>query len=240
MKALSILGWASALLTLALPLSSADAKLVLGQVVSETGQPLAGVRIDHYGASYSNIRTNGQGEFEVRTNAPVIVLRKAGFAAIRVRTDQEQKMPIVMTTAALSAPRCSRVCDPGLRNSSLCFPLVKGVTATKPGRDVDYTVLGYVARIARNKGAIMHGEGPSWSKGLPSDRDVWESTEYSERDYPYINDDLMLIDAKGKSPDGTRWRYVGIFGESASYNRISSAAVSSLLDHVLDGVCLIR
>ena len=45
-----------------------------------------------------------------------------------------------------------------------------------------------------------------WDFGLPSDRDVWESTEYSERDFAY-DIDSMVIEAKGEE---ARWNALAL------------------------------
>ena len=82
----------------------------------------------------------------------------------------------------------------------------------------------------------MHGQGSSWSLGLPRDRDVWESVEYSERDY-VLGDDILIVDAKGRKSDGTLWRNIGEVGESAFYET-ADPAVAALLDRVLDGFCI--
>jgi hypothetical protein len=134
------------------------------------------------------------------------------------------------------APPCKPPCDTGL-HSSFCFPLVKGVKASRPGNDVDYTTRSYVAKVDGKKGVIIHGQGSSWSLGLPSDRDVWESDEYSERDY-VLADDILIVDAKGRKSDGTLWRNLGKVGESAYYNKVTEPAVVTLLDRVLDGFCV--
>ena len=94
-----------------------------------------------------------------------------------------------------------------------------------------------MAKVGGKKGGITHGQGSSWSLGLPRDRDVWESVEYSERDY-VIGGDILIVDAKGLKSDGTLWRNLGKVGESAFYDRVTDRAVAALLDRVLDGFCV--
>ncbi len=81
----------------------------------------------------------------------------------------------------------------------------------------------------------MHGSGPLWSFGTPSDRDVWGSAKYEEVTYDVGG--LTVIDARGQLPNGNRWRYLGKFGESASYSGIDGAT-AKILDQFLDGACL--
>lgn len=60
------------------------------------------------------------------------------------------------------------------------------------------------------------------------------SVEYEETTYDF--EGLPIIDARGQLPDGQWWRYLGKFGESASYSGVDPAA-AKVLDTVLDGAC---
>jgi hypothetical protein len=60
---------------------------------------------------------------------------------------------------------------------------------------------------------------------------VWQSVEYSETMTEGMPN--LLVDGRGKSKDGTYWRYRGMFGDSCSYSKVSQAAAAAL-DCVLD------
>ena len=81
---------------------------------------------------------------------------------------------------------------------------------------------------------LLFGGGANWSLGIPYTGDVWESSEYSEKSY--TAGDVDVIDARGTAGNGTRWRYVGTFGESASYYEVDPKD-AALPDRLLDGVC---
>jgi hypothetical protein len=81
----------------------------------------------------------------------------------------------------------------------------------------------------------MHGSGPMWSFGLPSEPDVWRSIEYEE--IVYDNSGVRIIDARGQFSNGNRWRNLGMFGESASYTDMDEAT-AKILDRFMDGACL--
>lgn len=82
---------------------------------------------------------------------------------------------------------------------------------------------------------IEHGSGMMWSFGTPFDEWVWSSEEYEETSYEV--DGQRVVDARGKSPNGRRWRHLGRFGETAVYSETDEAA-AKVLDKVLDGVCV--
>jgi len=117
---------------------------------------------------------------------------------------------------------------------SFQFPRVSGVKANQPVTDVDYRARSYYVNTKDGaKGMIRHGSGPNWSYGTPSDLDVWRSATYNETTF-----DLgAIIDARGQFPNGKRWRYLGKFGESASYSEVDEAT-AKILDQFMDGACL--
>ena len=53
----------------------------------------------------------------------------------------------------------------------------------------------------------------------------------------FDDDGLPIIDARGQSPGGKRWRQLGKFAESASYSDVDEAT-AKILDRFLDGACL--
>jgi hypothetical protein len=222
-------------LFLVLPLLGADRRTIRGVVVDEQEKPIVGACLDHYGAIYCNTRTDALGRFQIDTAASAMVVRKPRYAPQRVSISGDA-LRIVLVSDNAAAPVCQRRCDDGI-HGQFCFPYQEGVKATRPFNDVDYTARSYIARAGRERAGIMHGQGPSWSLGLPRARDVWESREYSERDYVW-GPELIVVDARGKSADGTAWRYLGTLGESASYSGVKSDVLVQVLDRVLDGFCM--
>ena len=132
------------------PNLSADVgRVIVGSVVDDKGQPIARVRIDHYGERFSKIITDAAGNFEVQTAAPQIVLRKLGYLPRRVSLD-DLRQTIVLTSNRFSTCRCDQSCSfkpYGL----LCFPLFSGVTVMKPTTDTDYAAVSYLAHIGKDK-----------------------------------------------------------------------------------------
>lgn len=83
-----------------------------------------------------------------------------------------------------------------------------------------------------------------WSLGLPRDEDVGKSTTFEETLYsieglPADNFFGLLKDSRGQLADGTYWRQVGLFGETARYAGVDRAAAETL-DQVLDSGCYQR
>jgi len=85
----------------------------------------------------------------------------------------------------------------------------------KRGRDVDYS--NYALGFGVKKGRVwLQGIfGPYATSGRVPDDWLSASSEVTQTKWKF--DDLEGVDAKGKLPNGNRWRYFGTFGESISY-----------------------
>ncbi|MEP7354602.1 MAG: carboxypeptidase-like regulatory domain-containing protein [Acidobacteriota bacterium] len=217
---------------------------VSGLVVDQSGHPITGAQVDHTGAGFMSIQTGASGEFDVYTRAPAFVIRKGGYESAFVRTpeDGEIRLTLQPSPYATGFPACSSTQKyESLKAGQFKFPRLDGVKANQTGRDVDYLARTY----SSGKSSITHGAGPSWSKGLPSDSDVWHSIRYQETvRYDQVIVDsvayfVLITDARGEDRGGMRWRYLGEFGESASYHGVSAKA-SVLLDRFMDGWCVAR
>lgn len=217
-----------------------QARHITGVVVDSEGEPVADARIDHSNDHRQAHQTDSDGRFELDTRAPVLVIRKAGFRSELVRTQNatEVRVTLQKQTEDRRFPSCSKT---GLYEgidgwrSSFKFYKIQGVTASTQGRDTDYGARSYYVDTEQGPKGIMHGSGPMWSFGTPVDQDVWRSVKHDEVMYDFGG--LTITDARGQLPNGNRWRYLGKFGESASYSDIDEAT-AKILDKFLDGACL--
>ncbi len=212
-----------------------DPHTVSGRVVDESGQPIAGAHIDHSDVKeQEQLFTDEMGRFHVDTHASAIVIRKHGFDGQLIRIGGAVPLRIVLERAT-QLPVCRSACI-GLKGaqSSFCFPPVSSIKVSDQGRMGDSIMREFMVPTEDGPREVLFGTGPTWTLGIPYTGDVWESVEYSEKDY--INGDSDVIDARGKDSDGKVWRYVGTFGESASYYEVDPSD-AALPDRFLDGVC---
>lgn len=216
-----------------------QAQHIVGVVVDAEGKPVAKARIDHTGDYLHSYETDSHGRFELVTRAPVLVIRKQGFRSELLQTGEADVHVVLRKLGETRTfPSCSsavKYVGIGGWAASFQFPVVSGVKVSKQGRDIDYGVRSYYIKTARGPKGIMHGSGPMWSFGTPSDDDVWRSVQYEEVSYDVGG--ITIIDARGQLKNGNQWRYVGMFGESASYSDVDEAT-TKILDRVLDGACL--
>lgn len=211
-------------------------RIVSGVVVDPAGKPIAGAHIDHTDVKeQEKLFTDDQGRFQFETGAPAFAVRKLGFNGERVRVQGNGALRVVLHPATRAMPACTATCATlKSADSVFCLPPVPGVEASDQGRYADSMTQVYKIATKDGQRELLHGAGPTWTLGVPYTGDVWESPDYTER--AYLLGDSDVVDARGKTPDGKLWRYLGRFGESVSYYEVDATG-AALFDKVLDGVC---
>jgi len=222
-----------------------------GVILDSSGHAVADVEIYESRAARSGVarwgkarweivRGDQKGRFSIRTDAPCVVFRKPGFESLRVRCIQQTKQTVItLVRASRLLPVCSANSEcAGLPRSSFCFPKVAGIHAGDPYSTGDSTARDFSS--IRNKDATLTHDCCGWvtTDGLPALGDVWQSVSYRETVYEVGG--LVILDARGTSSSGSVWHFLGRDGEFAGYQGYSGldAKDASLLDAVLDGVCI--
>jgi hypothetical protein len=212
---------------------------IVGIVSDQNGKPVPDASIDYSHNGRQLYRTDSLGKFELATDSPVLVVRKEGFRSGVVQTRDAGEVQVTLQSEEARAfPVCSSSAKyDGIDGwgASFQFPRITGVKVNAQGRDIDYGARSYYLDTKTGPKGIRHGSGPMWSLGTPSDLEVWRSIKYEET--AYSNGVAPIVDARGQLLDGTHWRYLGKFGESASYSGVDEAT-ALILDRFLDGACL--
>jgi len=211
-----------------------------GLIVDQDGNPLPGARIEHVTVSNWPTEPLAGSNFELRTRAPYIVIRKPGYWSARVQTSTASDLRI--TLRALDHPAAPPVCPPGADtvgiadcNTMFRFHRVPGIQGGRQGRDIDSDSRGYFAEGSRRRLPIVHGSGHLWSYSIPGNHEVWTSINYTER--VLEEGPLGIVDARGQIADGRYWRYIGMLNESVTY-READRQTAAMFDQFLDGLCL--
>jgi hypothetical protein len=218
---------------------------IKGVVSDAQGRPVADARIDHSGDVRRTYKTGSDGGFELTTQAPAIVVRKAGFRSELVRWRNATEVHITLQPASgiVRFPICS---DGGHYagiegwNALFRFTSIPEVKANPQGGDIDYGARTYDLDTGTGTKRITHGSGPLWGFGFPLDELVWKSVRYDEAAFSAPGATaagVTILDARGQFANGNRWRYLGRFGESAVYWDADEGA-AKILDRFLDGACL--
>jgi hypothetical protein len=223
------LTWYEKLLLLQAP------QTVSGVIVDDAGKPVPEAHIDHSDVqAREQLFSDERGRFQIRTRAPALIVRKLGYDGQLVRLAQPAvTIRVVLRRSARRLPLCAAQCRTlDTRASAFCLPPVPRVRGGDPGHYEDTFVRAYTLPGGQE---MLHGAGPHWSLGIPYTGDVWESSDYAEHSYAASGVDV--IDARGTSPGGKRWRYLGRYGESVTYYE-ADRETAVAFDRILDGACL--
>ena len=99
--------------------------------------------------------------------------------------------------------------------------------------DVDYGT----NTVCRGKSCLLHGWGGLWSFGFPGKWLLEGVGVVKERDVQFLPErDLHGNECRAVRPDGTFMRFVGVFGETISYDH-ASKDVAELFDTIIDSLC---
>jgi hypothetical protein len=84
---------------------------------------------------------------------------------------------------------------------------------------------------------MQHGFGPTWSLGVPPDGLVEGVQDLQERSVEFLPArGVYGNEYRGRHGDGTFMRFVGIVGETISYDHAPKEA-AELFDRIIDSLC---
>lgn len=190
-------------------------------VVDREGMPLEGIVVTGRAATGADGRVAGQ------ATGLRVAFRKVGFRAVVVAP----ALGLVVTMQPADRPPFPRCRE--RRETTFQLP---GAGEGAGFRDVDYNGRDYMVKTSNGKHYLQHGHGPMWSSGVPPGRYLDTSASYEESTY---EGGANITSARGVFADGTRWRFLGTFGETISYETKDGEAARRF-DLMLDGVCLGR
>jgi hypothetical protein len=230
-----LLGWVLAAQDVALPVP----RRVSGQVVDESGAPVAGaVILFSEGIGHFGREADAQGRFSLDTLEQALLVWKFGYRSELLPTANAQGRRIVLQAVG---PRPMRECRgivaklENVNSGKLWLPVGEEFEAGENQPDSDYSMRLHSLKIGGQRKWIRHGLGALWGLGIPFGNEVHRSVKYSETHYRVGG--AYVTDARGEYANGKRWRFVGMFGESADY-RDMEPEIAEKFDRVLDGVCM--
>ena len=222
-----------------------------GTVVDPEGKPIAGATVGSRmvvldWSSFSeparaNMKavtpTNDTGDFTLSASSPCVLVRKIGYRSYRIKASDRMPVTIVMQPIPKqNIPACeSRSCPTMAFPGGLCLGKPEGLKVIGPTSDIDYTMQSLAFRTPAGWRGIRHGVGGMWSFGVPTGPETCSSSDFEET--AYEADGFPVVDARGKAPDGTLWRYLGMFGDSADYGKVDEKT-AKILNRVLDRTCI--
>jgi hypothetical protein len=210
-------------------------KPLRGVVTDAGGRPLAGVAVSGFGLP--SVRTAADGSFDLPDASLMVRFHLPGYQPV-TRYPETVSFPLVMrpaTSLPRVVPRCAPDVPPAMVgwSASLKLRTPKGVKHRRGQDDEDYGV-----QLWSHRGAhLRQGAGVHWSYGGPLPQMLAKAAEFEELDVQIEGEpDLWLTDIRGRRADGTRFRFVGTFGETLEYEDASPQATETF-DRMLDAMC---
>ena len=207
-----------------------------GVITSPTGEPLPGVTVR---AAEKYCETDEKGRYRIQLPSTstdfccVLQFKKQGYRTLTKAADPVSGVLdiILQTGESKWAPPDWNPSVPKRVGAQMRFLVPKG-TKVKRGRDVDYWTIAVGFGSHKNLEWMQLGGGPTWSSGLPLKSDMTSLVEISERDMVC---GIYGIDIRGRTKEGKRWRFVGTWGETATY-RDASEQAARFFDSIIDGM----
>lgn len=229
---------ASLFLVCVMPALCAAAEL-RGTVRSPDGKPLPGVDV------FSRCRrfdtTDAEGRFKLQDTQSAHCGRVIFFWGVRVRPlvkiveDSAAELHVVLEENKGDEYRMPDCPADGARRSLGWFLRLTPPPGASVKRARYLHGSGYRVRLARwDERPEVLISGSQYTYAYPHDDWILNAEEFTLR-LVRLGEHFAL-DARGRARDGTRWRYLGTFGEALEYAGVSEQTARSL-DRLFDGVC---
>lgn len=221
---------------------------VKGMVVTETGQPIAGVSVYAHvwkqccsAARYSG-KTDQSGEFALEHGGSVVHFWKEGLEPVAVVVKPgTSELRVIMKPErdAMRLPICSRP-GSGLKSIGwgkfgLHFTVPKKGVAISGGKsDVDY--IKYVIRPDGSSSYLALWFGVNAMLSEPGDDQLLESVHFWQRNLELANGEPIGMDSWGQTENGLKWRQTGLLNAGAVY-RDADQASASVFDKIINSAC---
>jgi hypothetical protein len=221
------------LVVVSLPAAIAASRVQLqGRVIGASNSPISDVRVTSL--PWDDTHTDSSGRFSLAHPADLVRFSKPGYRPVT--------KPVSALTADVvlepsdQAPWAPGVCQGSSRKrfgDTMTF-LVPPGHPLRTSQDVDNLTVwvGYRGRW------LQFGTGPHWSNGLPVAETLSAMVSVQERDIETPWGD-PASEYRGIRKDGAHWRYIGMFGQSISYD-MADALAAQYFDTIMDSLCFKR
>ena len=147
------------------------------------------------------------------TDVAAIAFYKPGFETGRLALPATSPVRLVRKRREGQFPSCpanARYLDMDMRGPRLRFRWIEGAAALENGRDIDYVTRTYSVKIEGHPKGVrvayaLHGYGPMWSFGMPSDQAVREAASFAGHMLDRQGGG-WVSDARSAGKTGRHWR----------------------------------
>ena len=221
---------------LCLSAASAAAE-VSGFVRSASGRPLEGVAVSSPPRLNQFSKTPPDGSFKLTVHGKLIFFWHPDYRPLtKIVSGSKKNLVVTLEEGAATRweiPPCAGDADGRKGYTSLRILPPEGAKVRGISDDVSrFFHLTY--KLGKEHIQLDGVETPDATLGYPTFHRVLSSREFTERSWRSGKE--SGLDARGRSRDGTYWRFVGQFGLMVSYQDVSAEG-AAFLDKILSGAC---
>jgi hypothetical protein len=220
---------------------------IKGRVTTSSGAPLSGAAVITDLLFQATSGETGDYVLSARSRPDwkpkLVIFYAPGFRPLVKSISEDPVVDAALDPAGGSERRvhaCSATPQGEQRVGGLMsFALPREVKSVK-SHDVDYTLQQLVYRSGKKSYALAIWEGPSCCYGRPiADKDVLSAAS-SMRTWIFQEPgkNLSGLDMKGKSADGTFWRWMGPRMGSQIEYKGATETVAGVFDKIIDSMCV--
>lgn len=210
------------------------------RVWNEAGNPISSARIEYITPTATDFReTDFQGRAIFATRSPQFLIRAEGYRTTLLKNSAPEGMTVTLVAAGDAAlSRCDSTGDLlGLNymHSTLWWPRVEGVTVEEKNYDIDNVTQRFWVETESGR-HLMWASSSVYGWGMsPRGPDIWSAAAFSEN-VMTVENDLPVVDSRGRLSNGLRWRIQSNGLETIQYHDVDPD-VAETFDRMLDGVC---
>ena len=204
-----------------------------GRVISQSGEPLAGVKIwtENAMADGNAPETNSEGRFSLSVFRTRLRFTREGFKTTTLILTPGREVTVILNKDDAPAWHPSP-CESGptiLEWTAMRFVL------PKKARMKQFTCSdACTGTIAYKQGRLAFGKGGSWSSGYPTQNFFAEATQLMEREIQ--GGKSPFWEYRATTSRGTYSRWIGAFGMTVQYNHATKEE-AAYFDEILDSLC---
>jgi hypothetical protein len=224
----------------ALPVCADDFR---GRVISESGEPLSSVNVLDMPNQEAFTGADGRfilqsvprGALKIIDNERSVRFTLTGFRPVTKVLKLNSDSEVVLKKdgrPSWTPGQCTSTAGM-LRGDVMAFAVPQNSEVSRT-QDVDYSS----AIIQSGKDAVRLAWGAYWSWGIPGPYFFTSISQLEERSL-ILADNVTVAEYKGTRTDGTHFRYIGMFGETVSYDGAAQGA-ADYFDQIMDSICWAR
>lgn len=216
-----------------------------GTVRSKSGKPLAETWV--FSSEYGRAVTGADGRYKmdvgnlVPGDRRVLCFWNEGFRPLIKVVDRSTPETDVILEEFNGTerviPTCGKANKSEKRLGTFLRVLVPKGAAIKKSRGFEAQDFHIFVGSGKKRLWVLGISGIHTTKGFPEDKWILTSREYTMQ--PWRDESGNLgVDVRGRSEDGTYWRYLGFWSEAVMYSEVTKDE-AAVLDQIIDSVCFL-